>query len=1303
MPELTPQQRQQLDSNIKAMLNNGATQDDVIKYASDFNAKFGQSVKKKEVSSEEISKRLVGGATKILSLLGYGVTGGSSVGQSGEKIKDEIKYKPSFDLQNYNRGFEMKTGMADIDLGSQSERAQEERNRQKYIRYRDIEENEIKPFEQDVFSGTVTKEKLQDFANKPFGKKVVRDIVREHLGTELSDGALDSEVVRSDVNAERLAGQLQDKFRAVGVENQNQALYDLDNKLYNEIEGLTAKKTYFDAQSEQMRTNEVPFKKIDTNNPTELGQLLRDIEAYGSDYTYSNSKGEIVTPKGISEKIRQKLFFIKANEPIHPEVEQVTDNIMVAVNKMDAGWKKNLGYGDAQKLELAQRDAQYIKEGLNYLKDADAGQYRNAINALKERNELGQLAYGNLIDIGKKMDNQKRFQYGERVIEDNRDFSTPEIRQERLSHILSEKIKEKGYRNRAAIPDKVILQTYNELPNELKDDESLQKIRLAEAAPAFGFLPIKQGEGIVKGGGVNAFFRGVAEPLKSIEETFNVLTQSPTETYLNSQKLSSGDQRLIDYKTGGVTNKLPSEKGVLLNDIVEGFGQFATQYLTSVGIGKLVQAPVLAAAKYGVPAPVLAGGEAALKSNINAYVGGFLSTAAQTYGQSYTDFLNKTGDPSKAKLMAFIDTMSQSALEIGVLPDVKLVEGFTNAWKMGNKNLAKDITNAIAKGATKSEVFEIAKNFVLKGGEVWGKEVLGEETAQNFANFLTESIFSPQTAEKRNILNESWETIKGATVSMAVPILLGGFTGAKTNRKSGATKNTLSILALNLNSTIESLNEGVKTGVISEQDRNKAVEIIEAHSKNIDNSPQEDANGNILSAKKRLEYAYQTTVKQFANNKAESLPDEIQKEPLKKEVTEAEDLQRKIVNGDNIDELEDEIQTEDLNKKDKTLLNDIHDLIKAEGGSVEGTNLQFFIDQSASATESTLTKFGEDITRELIGKSTTEQLQDGVRFAEQFNHENAKKILTDELSKRDINTQSGTTQSQQQGNIPEGGQEGSGIVGGEGLTVGEMIDKTGSYKGEKGSFYQDGQTVIFKVEGKNKEYELGNIDEVKNYPIKDFDISHEESVVSANDKGGITVRGEEYQNNYSNPLAAINHDKDGNVVSVNLETADGKKRTFRGGIAEDLAYQIHLKEISKNNETRNEFEQHLNEDATASKEMDNARLSETTKKDPTENNATVSREKIKPKPKVEKQSPTTEQPIQQNKETEQIIQERSDALDELERPEVSMEFVEQDEDAMVEKIMDEAKKRGKDGGKLVREHSRIQKQFEALQQLINCK
>lgn len=185
------------------------------------------------------------------------------------------------------------------------------------------------------------------------------------------------------------------------------------------------------------------------------------------------------------------------------------------------------------------------------------------------------------------------------------------------------------------------------------------------------------------------------------------------------------------------------------------------------------------------------------------------------------------------------------------------------------------------------------------------------------------------------------------------------------------------------------------------------------------------------------------------------------------------------------------------------------------------------------------------------------------------------------------------------------------------ITVGELIDKAGIYKGQKGSFFQDGQSVVFKVEGKNKEYELGNIDEIKNTPIKDFGITHEQSVVSVNDEGGVKVRDTDYQNNFSDPLAAINKDKDGNIVSVNLETTDGKKRTFRGNIAEDIAYQINLKEINKNNETRSEFEQHINEDTEASKQMEDGRLSETTPTGTVENNDQVSREKIEPKYTVE--------------------------------------------------------------------------------------
>lgn len=185
------------------------------------------------------------------------------------------------------------------------------------------------------------------------------------------------------------------------------------------------------------------------------------------------------------------------------------------------------------------------------------------------------------------------------------------------------------------------------------------------------------------------------------------------------------------------------------------------------------------------------------------------------------------------------------------------------------------------------------------------------------------------------------------------------------------------------------------------------------------------------------------------------------------------------------------------------------------------------------------------------------------------------------------------------------------------ITVGELLDKQGSYKGEKGSFYQDGQTIVFKVKGANKEYEIGNINEVKDKSIKDFGISHESSIVGINDNGDISVRGNPYKNNYSDPLMAINRDKNGDVVSVNLETHDGKKRTFRGDVAEDIAYNIHLKEIAKNNETRTAFEDFINSDESIKRKIEDSGLSTVTEKGTDGNIPEVQRTKINSEVKSE--------------------------------------------------------------------------------------
>ena len=131
------------------------------------------------------------------------------------------------------------------------------------------------------------------------------------------------------------------------------------------------------------------------------------------------------------------------------------------------------------------------------------------------------------------------------------------------------------------------------------------------------------------------------------------------------------------------------------------------------------------------------------------------------------------------------------------------------------------------------------------------------------------------------------------------------------------------------------------------------------------------------------------------------------------------------------------------------------------------------------------------------------------------------------------------------------------------ITIGEVVDKKGTYKDQKGTFLQEGDNVVFENEASGEKYEIGKVSEIQEKPASEFDIKYDESLVSVDDEGNVSVREKPYINRYSNPLKAINKDEDGNIVSVNLETADGKKRTFKGSIAEDIAYQINLKEKSK--------------------------------------------------------------------------------------------------------------------------------------------
>lgn len=89
MLQLDPNKKKQLDSNIKSMLDNGASQEDVMKYANDFKEKF--SIKKKDGTKSNSTSTSVSPKQ-------------DSVQKNGSSGTQEFEYKPVYD----ERGREVK-------------------------------------------------------------------------------------------------------------------------------------------------------------------------------------------------------------------------------------------------------------------------------------------------------------------------------------------------------------------------------------------------------------------------------------------------------------------------------------------------------------------------------------------------------------------------------------------------------------------------------------------------------------------------------------------------------------------------------------------------------------------------------------------------------------------------------------------------------------------------------------------------------------------------------------------------------------------------------------------------------------------------------------------------------------------------------------------------------------------------------------------------------------------------------------------------------------------------------------------
>jgi hypothetical protein len=110
-----------------------------------------------------------------------------------------------------------------------------------------------------------------------------------------------------------------------------------------------------------------------------------------------------------------------------------------------------------------------------------------------------------------------------------------------------------------------------------------------------------------------------------------------------------------------------------------------------------------------------------------------------------------------------------------------------------------------------------------------------------------------------------------------------------------------------------------------------------------------------------------------------------------------------------------------------------------------------------------------------------------------------------------------------------------------------------------GTLIQEGQTISVEDENGDIVAELGNIDELSNMSPEEMNLTVIEPNVELTENG-FSVDGKELFNENENPFDAVSVDQNGNVMNVVLTTAGGKRRKFRGRVAQKLADQIGVKE-----------------------------------------------------------------------------------------------------------------------------------------------
>ena len=619
--------------------------------------------------------------------------------------------------------------------------------------------------------------------------------------------------------------------------------------------------------------------------------------------------------------------------------------------------------------------------------------------------------------------------------------------------------------------------------------------------------------------------------------------------------------------------------------------------IAATGLGNLSGFSKGIGGSAGVISKLGAGAKTAENLGLATYM--YLSNFDNNMKEARAALGGDEADEGKATLLANMYTMADIFGMKIVDPVKRLSPGF-------GKNVmgGKEFIDKLAKGGIKEITRnEIARTFAqgLKQSGINLAEMTAGMDGITAGRYLADMILAPEKFSTQDTAEGFVESTVNAAIINAIPAIFGGFSTA--HSKNRMMQDALYDVGSNPRPYLDAIDANVEKGGLNPQDAAKQKQVINTLTDIVNNSVPERslANGQPLTDAQKKEYAANLFDAAVLNAKKENVKDDVQIKHIEKYINELKGQREEILNnagepappaeevtaeGDKQSELAkgDAIQWDVFGNEDEGTWT-VGDRVKTRGGKDAVELSKEYVESSVD---------GKTYTKEYADKNgipyeNAPSIKTHVVPLEDLNvkkQETTPQSLQENVAAGDGEQQPGTEQSSDTQSVDNGKPTAE-----DNVTVGELMDRPVTYRGEDATLVQDGQTVVVKMkepsaEGREREYELGNIDEIRDHGIKDYGIEQQNSVVEVSDEGNIKVRGKEYVNNYSDPLQAISRDKDGNRV-VNLETADGKKRTFRGAVAEDIAYHLTLKETAKHEQGK--LEDFINSDNEARTAIEEAR------------------------------------------------------------------------------------------------------------------